>query len=91
MDIIKANEVLWHIYRPPLKGIFNDKEVDNLVGEPCKRVSLKEAAKAWLAAAVAIEASNQVEDDVINKEKEELDKQYAAIKIDYETKVIGEE
>ena len=57
MDIIKANEVLRYAYRPPLKGIFNNKEVDNLVGEPYKRVSLKEAAKAWLAAAVAVEAS----------------------------------
>ena len=44
------------MYRPLLKGIFNNKEVDNLVGEPCKRVSLKEATKAWLAAAVAAEA-----------------------------------
>ena len=31
-----------------------------------------------------------VEDDVINEE-EELEGQYAAIKIDYETEVIGEE
>ena len=74
MDIIKANKVLQYAYRPPLKGTFNNKEVDNLVGEPCKRVSLKEAAKARLAAVVAIEASAQVEDDVINKEEEELDK-----------------
>ena len=74
MDIIKANEVLQHAYRLPLKGIFNNKEVDNLVGEPCKRVSLKEAAKAQLATAVAVEASTQVEDDVINKEEGELDK-----------------
>jgi hypothetical protein len=46
-------------------------------------VSLKEAAKAQLAATVAVKASTQVEDDVINKEEGELDKQYAAIKIDY--------
>ena len=57
MDIIKANEVLRYAYGPPLKGIFNNKEVDDLVGEPYKRVSLKEAAKARLAAAVAVEAS----------------------------------
>ena len=57
MDIIKANKVLRHAYGPPLKGTFNNKEVDNLVGERCERVSLKEAAKAWLAAAFATEAS----------------------------------
>jgi len=44
------------MYRPLLKGIFNNKEVDDLVGELCERVSLKEIVKAWLAAAVAIEA-----------------------------------
>ena len=49
--------MLWYIYRLPLKGIFNNKEVDDLVGELYKRVSLKEAAKAWLAAAVAAEVS----------------------------------
>jgi len=53
-------------------------------------VSLKEAAKAQLAAAVAVEASAHVEDDVINEE-EELEGQYAAIKIDYETEVISED
>jgi len=74
MDIIKANEVLRHAYGPPPKGIFDNKEVDDLVGEPCERVSLKEAAKAWLAAAVAAEVSAQVEDDVIDEEEGELDK-----------------
>ena len=54
-------------------GQFDNEEVDDLVGKPCKRVSLKEAAKARLAAAVAVEASTQVEDNVINEE-EELDK-----------------
>ena len=38
-------------------GQFNNEEVDNLVGEPYKRVSLKEAAKARLAATVTVEAS----------------------------------
>jgi hypothetical protein len=33
-------------YRPLLKGIFNNKEVDNLVKELYKRISLKEAVKA---------------------------------------------
>ena len=32
----------------------------------------------------------QVEDHMIDEEEEELDKQYTAIKIDSETKVIGE-
>ena len=56
MDIIEANEVLWYAYGPPPKGIFDNEEVDDLLGEPCKRVSLKEAAKARLTAAVAVEA-----------------------------------
>ena len=90
MDI-EANEVLRHAYRPLLKGTFDNEEVDDLVGEPCERVSLKEAAKARLAAAVAAEVSAQVEDDMINEEEGELDKQYAAIEIDYETEVIGKE
>ena len=60
-----------------------------MVGEDCKRMSLKEAAKARLAAAVAVEASTQVEDYIINEE-EKLDKQYAAIKINFKTKVISE-
>ena len=53
-------------------------------------MSLKEAAKAQLAAAVAAEASAHVEDDVINEE-EELEGQYTAIKIDYKTEVISKE
>ena len=58
-----------------------------MVGEDYKRLSLKEAAKARLT--TAAEASTQVEDYIINKEEEELDKQYAAIKINSKTKVIG--
>jgi len=46
MNIIKVNEVLWHLYRLLLKGIFNNKEVDEMVGETCKRMSLKEVTKA---------------------------------------------
>ena len=52
-------------------------------------MSLKEAAKAQLAATVAAEASAQVEDDVIDEEEGKLDEQYAAIKINYNNKVIG--
>ena len=91
MDIIKANKVLQYAYGPPPKGIFNNKEVDNLVGEPYKRVSLKKAAKAQLVAAVTAKVSAQVEDDIINKEEGELDKQYIAIEIDYKTEVISKE
>ena len=54
-------------------------------------MSLKEVVKAWLAAAVTAKASAQVKDDVINEEEGELDEQYAAIKIDYKTKVISKE
>ena len=46
MNIIKANKVLRHACGPPLKGTFNNEELDNLVGEPCKKVSLKAAVKA---------------------------------------------
>ena len=60
-----------------------------MVGEDYKRLSLKEAVKAWLAAAVAAEVFTQVEDYMINKEEEELNKQHTAIEIDYETEVIG--
>jgi hypothetical protein len=91
MNIIKANKVLRHACGPPPKGKFSNKEVDDLVGEPCKRVSLKEAAKARLTAAVGTKASAQAEDDVIDEEEGELDKQYTTIEIDYETEVIGEE
>jgi len=45
MDIIKANKVLRHSYRPPPKGTFDNEEVDKIVGETCERISLKEAAK----------------------------------------------
>ena len=88
MSIIKANEVLRHLYGPPPKGIFDNEEVDELVGEPCERVPLKEAAKVRLAAAVAAEAAAQVEDDVTDEEED--NEQYAAIEIDYENEVIGE-
>ena len=91
MDIIEANKVLRYAYGPPPRGIFDNGEVYNLVGEPYERVSLKEAVKAWLAAVVAVEASSQVKDDVINEEEGELDKQYAAIKINYETEVNSKE
>ena len=77
------------MYRLLLKGIFNNKKVDNLVKKPYKRVSLKEAVKAQLTAVVIIEASTQVKDNIINKEEGKLD--YTAIKIDYKTKVISKE
>ena len=57
MDIIKANEVLRHAYRPPPKGTFDSQEVGEVEGEPCKRILFKAAAKARLAAAVAAEAA----------------------------------
>jgi hypothetical protein len=70
MDIIEANEVFWYAYGPPPKGTFNNEEVNNLVGEPYRRVSLKGVAKARLAAVVAVEASAQVRDDIINQKGE---------------------
>jgi len=47
-----------------------------------------EAAKAQLATAVTAKAPGQAEDHIINEE-EELDKQYMAIKINYNAEVIG--
>ena len=67
-----------------------NEEVDELVGEPYKRVPLKEAAKARLAAAIAIEVAAQVEDNVTDEEEKKLNEQYAAIEIDYENEVISE-
>ena len=67
-----------------------NEEVDELVGEPCERVPLKEAAKARLAAAIAAEVAAQVEDDVTDEEEKKLNEWYAAIEIDYENEVISE-
>ena len=53
-----------------------------------KGCRLKEAVKARLATAIAVEIVAQVEDGVTNKE-EELDKQYTAIKINYKNGVIS--
>ena len=89
MDIIKTNKVLQYIYRPPPKGTFNNKKVNNLIGEPCKKISLKETVKAQLTTIVITKVSAQVKDNIINKEEEELDKQYTAIKINYKVKVIS--
>ena len=45
------------MYRPPLKGLFNNQEIGKVEGEPYERILLKAATKAWLIAAVAIEAA----------------------------------
>ena len=43
MDIIKANECFWYGYRPPLKGIFNNKDIGKAKGEePEAELLLKE-------------------------------------------------
>jgi hypothetical protein len=61
MNIIKANKYLRHRHRLPVKGIFNNKDIGKAGGkeqnpqEP--ELSLKEQAKARLAAAVAAEAA----------------------------------
>ena len=54
MIINKASEGFWYLYRPLLKGIFDNEKVDKLVGEPYKRVPLKEAGKARVAIAIAV-------------------------------------
>ena len=33
MDIIKVNKYFWYRYRPPLKGIFNNKDISKVEGE----------------------------------------------------------
>jgi len=54
---LTSNAVPFKVYdRLLLKNTFNNKKVNILIGELYKRVSLKEAVKAWLAAAVAVEA-----------------------------------
>jgi len=74
MDIIKANEGLWHRYRPPLKDTFNNKDIGEAEGEPRPLKLLpKEEAKARLAAAVAAEAAAQVD----NEDGEALAKELA--------------
>ena len=73
MDIIKVNKGLWHGYRPPLKDIFDDKDIGETEGEPRPlKLSPKEEAKAWLAAAVAAEAAAQVDDEDKEALAEEL-------------------
>ena len=50
MDIIEANECLWHSYRPLQKGTFNNQEVGGVEGEPqAPIVSPAEAAATWAA------------------------------------------
>ena len=45
-----------------------------MVGEPYKRVPLKEAAKAQFTAAVITKAATQVEDNVTNEKEKKLNK-----------------
>jgi len=73
IDIIKANKALRYLYGLLPRGTFGNEEVDEIVGEACERMSLKEAARARLTATVAAEASAQVEDHITNEEGEELD------------------
>jgi hypothetical protein len=51
MDIIEANKCLRHWYGPPVKGSFNNTEVEVIEGEPAPPlISPKEALKARVAA-----------------------------------------
>ena len=77
MDIIKANECLYYLYRPPQKGSYNNKEVGVLNREPDNQPrSFKEAVKAWLAASKATDAAAQLVDD-----EDGLKEEYAAIEV----------
>jgi hypothetical protein len=78
MDIIKANKCLYYLYGLPWKGLYNNKEVGVLEGEPDNQPrSFKEAAKARLAALKATDAAAQLVDN-----KDGLKEEYAAIKVD---------
>jgi len=78
MDIIKANECLRHLYRPPRKGSYNNEEVGVLEGEPDNQPrSFKEAAKARLAASKAADDAAELVDN-----EDDLQEEYAAIKVD---------
>ena len=73
MDIIEANKCLWYGYRPPLKGIFNNKDIGRAEGKKQEaELLLKEQAKAYLTATVTIEAATeattQEEDAAADKE-----------------------
>jgi hypothetical protein len=78
MDIIKANKCLRHLYGPPRKGSYNNKEVGVLEGEPDDQPrSFKEAAKARLATSKAADAAAGLADD-----KDDLQEEYAVIEAD---------
>ena len=86
MDIIKVNKYFQYKYRPPPKGIFNNKDIGKAEGEKQKaELSLKEQAKAHLAAAVAAEAAAQKEDaaadeETLAEEEEEAIKHNSEVK-----------
>ena len=71
MDIIKANEYLYHSYRPPQKGTFNSKDVGEVKGEPqLDKISLSQASKLRVTAyekaqaeAAAVQLINEDEDN----------------------------
>lgn len=78
MDIIEANERLHYLYGPPWKGLYDNKEVGVLEGEPNDQLrSFKEAAKARLAALKVADATAQLVDN-----KNDLQEEYAAIEVD---------
>jgi len=78
MDIIEANKCLRHLYGPPRKGSYDNKEVGVLEGEPDNQPrSFKEAAKARLATSKAADAAAQLVND-----EDDLQEEYAAIEAD---------
>jgi DNA topoisomerase VI subunit A len=83
MDIIKANE-----YRPPLKGIFNNKDISKAEGEEQDpqetELSLKEQAKASLAAAVTADKEALAEEEAIEHDGEVEDEEREGGKVEKE-------
>ena len=74
------------MYGPPRKGLYDNKEVGVLEGEPDDQPrSFKEAAKARLAALKAADAAAQLVDD-----EDDLQEVYAAIEVDSDEVEVDE-
>ena len=63
MDIIEANKVLQHLFRPLWKDIFNDKDISKVKGklQALLKILPIEAVKAYTAADIAAIAAVQAE------------------------------
>jgi len=100
MDIVEANKLLRHSYRPPPQGAFDDDDVEVVEGveEHDKMVPLdeyklaQEAISQSLAAAEqeAIRAEDDAEQAAIAAGKKPLEETLAAIKVDDDSNALSE-